>query len=102
MTPEKSVIAYINHLIVSNFSYFWDEIDGYLSYFGGTLGTLTLTSVAASLAYYFATRPIPEKPLVPLENQSPLLEWCEYSNPTLQLPAYPNSCQNVQHLRAGE
>lgn len=22
MTPEKSVLAYINHLIVSNFSYF--------------------------------------------------------------------------------
>lgn len=38
------------------------------------MGTLTLTSVAASVAYYFVTRPLPEKPLVPLENQSPLLE----------------------------
>ncbi|EDW95404.1 long-chain-fatty-acid--CoA ligase 5 isoform X1 [Drosophila yakuba] len=74
MTPEKSVMAYVNHLIVSNFSYFWDEIDGYLYYLGGTLGTLTLGSLAASVAYYFATRPVPERPLVPLENQSPLLE----------------------------
>lgn len=38
------------------------------------MGTLTLTTVAASVAYYFVTRPLPEKPLVPLENQSPLLE----------------------------
>lgn len=51
-----------------------DEIDGYLYYFGGTAGVLTLTGIAAASAYYFASRPIPEKPLVPLENQSPILE----------------------------
>jgi len=57
-----------------------DEIDGYLYYLGGTLGTLTLGSLAASVAYYFATRPVPERPLVPLENQSPLLEVCWFRN----------------------
>lgn len=57
-----------------------DEIDGYLYYLGGTLGTLTLGSLASSVAYYFATRPVPERPLVPLENQSPLLEVCWFRN----------------------
>lgn len=51
-----------------------DEIDGYLYYLGGTVGAITIAGIAAASAYYFMTRPIPEKPLVPLENQSPILE----------------------------
>ncbi|CAD7005133.1 unnamed protein product [Ceratitis capitata] len=74
MTPEKSLLAYINHFLMSNFSYLLDEIDGYLYYFGGTAGVVTLTGIAAAATYYFASRPIPEKPLVPLDNQAPVLE----------------------------
>ncbi|XP_055923850.1 long-chain-fatty-acid--CoA ligase 5 isoform X1 [Eupeodes corollae] len=74
MTPEKTFWAYWNHLIMSNMTYFFDEIDGYLNYFGGTAGALTLTGIAAASVYYFASRPIPEKPLVPLHKQSPILE----------------------------
>lgn len=60
-----------------------DEIDGYLYYFGGTAGVLTLTGIAAASAYYFASRPIPEKPLVPLENQSPILEVSKKIDPLI-------------------
>uniref|UniRef100_A0A1B0BPD8 Uncharacterized protein n=1 Tax=Glossina palpalis gambiensis TaxID=67801 RepID=A0A1B0BPD8_9MUSC len=73
--------AYLNHFVMSNISYlckllssFVDEIDGYLYYLGGTVGAITIAGIAAASAYYFMTRPIPEKPLVPLENQSPILE----------------------------
>lgn len=45
----------------------------YLQYFGGLMGVSALTGIAAS-AYYYATRPLPEVPLVPLHNQSPILE----------------------------
>lgn len=31
-------------------------------------------AAAAATAYYYATRPVPEPPLVPLHNQSPILE----------------------------
>ncbi|TMW50811.1 hypothetical protein DOY81_004140 [Sarcophaga bullata] len=74
MSPEKSIWAYVNHFIMI------DEIDGYLYYFGGTAGVLTLTGIAAASAYYFVSRPIPEKPLVPLEDQSPILEFCHDKN----------------------
>lgn len=40
----------------------------------GILGATALAGAAAISAYYFATRPVPEIPLVPLHNQSPILE----------------------------
>lgn len=49
-------------------------MDDYLQYVGGTAGAITLSTVAAATAYYYATRPIPDTPLVPLDNQSPVLE----------------------------
>lgn len=38
------------------------------------MGVSALTGIAAASAYYYATRPLPEVPLVPLHNQSPILE----------------------------
>lgn len=48
-------------------------MDQYLHYVGGSAGALAITGVAAASAYYFASRPTPEKPLVPLDHQSRLL-----------------------------
>lgn len=48
-------------------------MDQYLHYVGGPVGALALTCVAAGSAYYLASRPVPEKPLVPLHQQSFLL-----------------------------
>lgn len=45
-----------------------------MQYFGGPMGAIVLTGIAAASAFYFATRPKPEKPLVPLNDQSPVLE----------------------------
>ncbi|XP_059476454.1 long-chain-fatty-acid--CoA ligase 5 isoform X2 [Neocloeon triangulifer] len=53
-------------------SYFGD-MDQYLHYIGGPAGALALTGVAAASAYYLASRPTPEKPLVPLDEQSHLV-----------------------------
>lgn len=49
-------------------------MDGYLQYVGGSTGAIALTGIAAASALYFATRPTPEQPLVPLHDQSPILE----------------------------
>lgn len=49
-------------------------MDNYLQYIGGSTGAIVLTGIAAASALYFATRPTPEKPLVPLHEQSPVLE----------------------------
>lgn len=50
-------------------------MDSYLQYVGGSTGAIALTgTIAAASALYYATRPTPEKPLVPLDNQSPILE----------------------------
>ena len=49
-------------------------MDSYLQYIGGPAGVIALTGIAAASAFYFATRPKPEKPLVPLHDQSPVLE----------------------------
>lgn len=49
-------------------------MEDYLQYIGGTAGAITLSTIAAGAAYYFATRPLPDTPLVPLDNQSPILE----------------------------
>lgn len=49
-------------------------MDNYLQYVGGSTGLIALTGIAAASALYFATRPKPEKPLVPLHSQSPVLE----------------------------
>lgn len=49
-------------------------MDKYLQYIGGTTGAIALTTIAAASAYYLASRPVPEKPLVPLDNQCPILE----------------------------
>lgn len=49
-------------------------MDSYLQYIGGSTGAIALTGIAAASALYFATRPTPEKPLVPLHDQSPVLE----------------------------
>lgn len=51
-----------------------DDLDGYLQYIGGSTGLIALTGIAAASALYFATRPKSEKPLVPLHNQSPVLD----------------------------
>ncbi|XP_075238281.1 long-chain-fatty-acid--CoA ligase 1 isoform X5 [Lycorma delicatula] len=50
-----------------------EDMDQYLNYVGGPVGAIALTGVAAFSAYYLASRPLPEKPLVPLHNQSTLL-----------------------------
>lgn len=49
-------------------------MDSYLQYIGGPTGAIALTGIAAASALYLATRPTPEKPLVPLHDQSPVLE----------------------------
>lgn len=49
-------------------------MDNYLQYVGGTTGALTITGIAAASAMYYATRPTPEIPLVPLHDQSPILD----------------------------
>lgn len=49
-------------------------MDDCLQYVGGTVGAVTLSSIAAATAYYYATRPSPQIPLVPLEAQSPILD----------------------------
>ncbi|XP_074098028.1 long-chain-fatty-acid--CoA ligase 5 isoform X1 [Cotesia typhae] len=49
------------------------SLDNYLPYIGGA-GALVLTGVAA----YYATKPIPETPLMPLDAQSRLLPGAEY------------------------
>ncbi|KAF4513821.1 UNVERIFIED_CONTAM: hypothetical protein B566_EDAN015884 [Ephemera danica] len=46
------------------------DMDQYLHYIGGPAGALALTGVAAASAYYLASRPTPEKPLVALDEQS--------------------------------
>lgn len=51
-----------------------DEMDNYLDYLGGIFGAITIAGLATATIYYFLARPIPEKPLVPLHNQSPILE----------------------------
>lgn len=51
-----------------------EDIDSYLQYVGGPAGAIALTGIAAASALYFATRPTPEKPLVPLDDQAPVLE----------------------------
>jgi hypothetical protein len=52
-------------------------LDNYLHCVGGTTGVLTgvaVTGVAAASAYYYASRPTPEEPLVPLDKQCPILD----------------------------
>lgn len=51
-----------------------ENMDDCLQYVGGTVGAVTLSSVAAATAYYYATRPSPQIPLVPLDAQSPILD----------------------------
>lgn len=48
-------------------------MDNYLQYVGGTTGAIALTGIAAASAYYLATRPTSEKPLVPLHEQTILI-----------------------------
>ncbi|XP_023717109.1 long-chain-fatty-acid--CoA ligase 5 isoform X5 [Cryptotermes secundus] len=50
-----------------------EEMDQYLGYIGGPAGALALTGVAAASAFYLASRPSPQKPLVELHCQSRLL-----------------------------
>lgn len=57
-----------------------DDFESYLKYIGGSTGAIALTGVAAASAYYFASRPTPEKPLVPLDNQCPILEVSKFNN----------------------
>uniref|UniRef100_A0A1L8DZ27 Long-chain-fatty-acid--CoA ligase n=1 Tax=Nyssomyia neivai TaxID=330878 RepID=A0A1L8DZ27_9DIPT len=59
---------------MTNLTHLLEEVDGYLNYLGGPAGAIALTGIAAASAYYFASRPQPETPLVPLDNQSPILE----------------------------
>lgn len=67
------------NFIKNNFK-FLDDVDKYLQYVGGTPGAIALTTIAAASAYYLASRPVPEKPLVPLDNQCPILEVCIGNN----------------------
>jgi hypothetical protein len=55
-------------------------MDQYLHYIGGPAGALALTGVAAASAYYLASRPTPEKPLVPLDDQSYLVPVSQISS----------------------
>jgi hypothetical protein len=48
-------------------------MDQYLGYIGGPAGALALTGVAAASAFYLASRPTPQKPLVVLHCQSRVL-----------------------------
>lgn len=61
------------HILII-YKYFAVEDMDYLQYIGGLMGVSALTGIAAASAYYYATRPLPEVPLVPLHNQSPILE----------------------------
>lgn len=45
-------------------------MDQYLQYIGGGAGALALTGVAAASAFYLASRPASQKPLVDLDKQS--------------------------------
>lgn len=45
------------------------QIEEYLPYVGGAAGALVLTGVAA----YYASRPAPQRPLVPLDAQAKVL-----------------------------
>lgn len=54
-------------------------MDSYLQYVGGSTGVIAITGIAAASALYLATRPKPEQPLVPLHDQSPVLEVSCYS-----------------------
>lgn len=49
-------------------------MDSYLQYIGGSTGAIALTGIAAASALYYATRPTPELPLVPLHNQDIILD----------------------------
>lgn len=49
-------------------------MESYFQYIGGSTGAIALTGIAAASALYYATRPTPQKPLVPLDNQSPILD----------------------------
>ena len=51
-----------------------NDLEEYLQYVGGPTGILALGGVCAATAIYYATKPSPEEPLVPLDNQSPVLE----------------------------
>lgn len=46
-----------------------EEIEQYLQYVGGGAGALALTGVAAASAFYLTSRPSPQKPLFPLDEQ---------------------------------
>lgn len=48
-------------------------MEQYLHYIGGGAGALALTGVAAASAFYLASRPTPQKPLFPLEEQCKIL-----------------------------
>jgi len=51
-----------------------EDMDSYLQYVGGSTGAIAVTgAIAAASAFYYATRPTPEKPLVPLHDQSPTI-----------------------------
>lgn len=76
MYNEEDYIFSAKNVTINTFTV--DEIDGYLYYFGGTAGVITLTGIAAAATYYLKSRPIPEKPLVPLDNQAPILEVSVY------------------------
>ena len=55
-----------------------DEMDQYLGYIGGPAGALALTGVAAASAFYLASRPTAEKPLVDLNHQASVLPVIKY------------------------
>lgn len=55
------------------FVFLVEDMDSYLHYVGGSTGIIAI-GIAAASAIYFATRPKPEKPLVPLHDQAPILE----------------------------
>lgn len=48
-------------------------MEQYLHYIGGGAGALALTGVAAASAFYLASRPTPQKPLFPLDEQCKVL-----------------------------
>lgn len=48
-----------------------------LQYVGGPSGAIALTGIAAASAIYLATRPKPENPLVPLDQQTVIVKETE-------------------------
>lgn len=73
---ELLAIKLMINILPGNFYFIFagDNMEDYMQFVGGAAGAITLSTVAAAAAYYFATRPTPDTPLVPINDQAPILE----------------------------